>query len=225
MAEIETMNMEVNIADGLVGIHRSITRGFTIIEETLQSMMHKTLSDEESFKGFLYYLSSLITLIHAHHSTEDAIVFPIFRKKTIDAPYSLLVKEHVKMEVMLNEIKSLIERLTENKKDMETMKKLQQLIQTLNDLWSPHIEKEECNFSGTTIGTHISAEEQQQIAIQIGQHMAQNAKPDYLLIPFIFYNLSNEDRKMMQPFLPANITSLLSIWKNSWTPMKPYLID
>ena len=225
MAEIETMNMEVNIADGLVGIHRSITRGFTIIEETLQSMMHKTLSDEESFKGFLYYLSSLITLIHAHHSTEDAIVFPIFRKKTIDAPYSLLVKEHVKMEAMLNEIKSLIERLTENKEDMVTMKKLQETIQALNDLWSPHIEIEECNFSGTTIGTHIIVEEQQQIAIQIGQHMAQNAKPDYLLIPFIFYNLSSEDRKMMQPFLPANITSLLSTWKNSWMPMKPYLID
>jgi hemerythrin-like domain-containing protein len=225
MAEIETMNMKVSIADGLIGIHRSITRGFTIAEETLQRMVQNTLSDKQSLNGFLEYLRSLVTLVHAHHSTEDRIVFPTFRTKTMEAPYALLGKEHVQMEKLLNEIKPLIEKLAEDKRDVVSIKKLQQLIQALHDLWSPHIEIEQCRFSGSTISTHMSTEEQKQIAQRVGQHMAENAKPDYLVIPFLFYNLSSQDRKMMQPFLPPNITSLLTTWKDNWATMKPFFID
>jgi hemerythrin-like domain-containing protein len=225
MADIETMNMKVSIADGLIGIHRSITRGFTIAEETLQRMVQNTLSDKQSLNGFLEYLRSLVTLVHAHHSTEDRIVFPTFRTKTMEAPYALLGKEHVQMEKLLNEIKPLVEKLAEDKRDMVSIKKLQQLIQALYDLWSPHIEIEQCRFSGSTISTHMSTEEEQQIALRVGQHMAENAKPDYLVIPFLFYNLSSQDRKMMQPFLPPNITSLLTTWKDNWAAMKPFFID
>jgi hemerythrin-like domain-containing protein len=225
MTEAETMNMKVSIADGLIGIHRSITRGFTIAEETLQHMVQNTLSDKQSLNGFLEYLRSLVTLVHAHHSTEDRIVFPAFRTKTMEAPYALLGKEHVQMEKLLNEIKLLIEKLAEDKQDMGTIQKLQQLIQALHDLWSPHIEIEQCRFSGSAIGNHMSTEEQQQMAQRVGQHMAENAKPEYLVIPFLFYNLSSQDRKMMQPFLPPNITSLLTTWKDNWAPMKPFFIE
>lgn len=225
MDEMEIMNMKASLADGLIGIHKVITRGFTITRNTLQNIEKQTPSDPHPFNGFLDYLRSFVTLIHSHHSAEDKIVFPIFRNKAMEAPYGLLAKGHVKMETMINQIKPLIETLAENKQDTVTIKKVQILIQEFNDLWDPHIQIEECRFSENTMGTHISIQEQQQIAMEIGQHMAKTANPNYLVIPFVFYNLTESDRKLMQPFLPPNIISLLTTWKDHWAPMQPFLLD
>ena len=225
MAEVEILKTKDNLADGLVGIHRVITRGFQITDDTLQHMLQQTALETQYFNGFLDYLRSLITLIHAHHSTEDKIVFPMFGTKTLEAPYDLLTKGHVKMEALINEIKPLIDRLANDVQDTGTITKIHTLIQACYETWASHIEIEECRFSEHAIGTHLSLQEQKQIAQEIGQHMAQTAKPDYLILPFIVYNLAESDRPRMRPFLPPNITALLTTWNNQWASMKPFLLD
>jgi len=54
------------------------------------------------------------------------------------------------------------------------------------------------------------------------KHMA----PDYLVMPFILYNLSKQDREALAGMLPPIITQkLVPIdWKPKWESMKRYLL-
>ena len=225
MNEMKTMERMPDIANDIIRIHKVITRGLTIAGETTRSMIQHNPSDTQSLNGFLDYLRSLTSVLHAHHSTETEIAFPLFQKKSLDAPYDLLIKGHVKMEAILNEINSTIATLADHNRDMVAMKKIQNLVQALVDIWDLHIQVEECRFAENTIGTHISIEEQQLLSMGVGQHMLKNSGPDYLVIPFVLYNLSGNDRAIMQRLLPPDIISLQATWKDRWAPMKPFLLE
>jgi len=54
------------------------------------------------------------------------------------------------------------------------------------------------------------------------KHMA----PDYLVMPFILYNLPKQDREALAGMLPPIITQKLvaTDWKPKWESMKRYLL-
>ena len=48
-----------------------------------------------------------------------------------------------------------------------------------------------------------------------------------MVLPFILYNLSAEDRAIMAQHVPPFVTQELvpGVWKGHWAPMKPFLLD
>ncbi len=50
--------------------------------------------------------------------------------------------------------------------------------------------------------------------------------PDYLVVPFLLYNLSPEDRATMSAEMPPVVTQQLVpvVWKEKWQPMSPFLL-
>jgi len=225
MDDAESVGVEPIISKGLIGIHKVITRGFSVSNDNIQIFIQHDPSDAETFGGFLDYLQSLTTLVHAHHSTEDEVVFPIFKRELMVAPYDLLKKGHVKMEGLLDQINPIIRNPDLHNEDTASMLKLQDLVQSLSDLWAPHIEIEECRFSQNTIAEYLNTEEQRKLSLKIGEQMQKNSDPVYMIIPFIYYNLSGRARDLMAPFLPPNTNFLLNSWKDHWMPMKPFFLD
>lgn len=51
--------------------------------------------------------------------------------------------------------------------------------------------------------------------------------PEYLVVPFVLYNLTTEDRAITAQGLPAIVTEqLVPIeWKDKWAPMQPFLLE
>ncbi len=54
-----------------------------------------------------------------------------------------------------------------------------------------------------------------------------NSGPEYLVIPFVLYNLTGQDRTMIEQVMPPLVTQQLvpGAWKEKWAPMKPFLFD
>jgi len=48
-----------------------------------------------------------------------------------------------------------------------------------------------------------------------------------LAIPFLFYNLEDDDRTHFMSVMPPQVTQELVpfVWKDIWAPMKPFLLD
>jgi hypothetical protein len=55
----------------------------------------------------------------------------------------------------------------------------------------------------------------------------EGAPPDPVLVPFILYNLSAEDRAIMAQQMPPAVSQELVpiVWKEQWAPMVPFLLD
>lgn len=227
MNDLLTMDMKPSVAKDFKRVHSVITRGLQItIEKTGDVIQRKSL-DSCTFNGFLDYLRSLTSFLHAHHLTEDELAFPMFQKKSLEAPYDLLMKDHVKMIKILNGLNPVIQKLAANNQGSSSAKKIHKLLRKLQDIWGPHIQKEESHFTENDIGTRFSADEQKQMSMQFAEHAMKNSGPDYLVVPFILYNLSGEDRKIISQLMPPALTQeLIPItWKDKWAPMKPFLLD
>jgi hypothetical protein len=55
----------------------------------------------------------------------------------------------------------------------------------------------------------------------------EHLKPDYIILPFNFYNLSTKDRGKIAQELPEIVTQQLIpfTWKDKWESMKPFLTE
>jgi hypothetical protein len=51
--------------------------------------------------------------------------------------------------------------------------------------------------------------------------------PDYLVVPFVLYNLSPEQRAILAAEMPPIVTQQLVpiAWKAQWEPMSPFLLE
>lgn len=81
----------------LVRIHLVITRGLKVASENSQSFAQRGYPDASTREGFVSYVRSLASSLHAHHLTEDDLAFPYFREKMPDAPFDLLSAHHRQM--------------------------------------------------------------------------------------------------------------------------------
>jgi hemerythrin-like domain-containing protein len=227
MVELETTDMKSNGASDLRRTHRVITRALEVSIKTTQQMMDDNENDERTMDGFLDYLRSLTSFIHAHHVTEDQVAFPMYRERSLDAPYDTLMKNHVKMQKILDELNLTIQNLASHRQDIAMTRKLHSLLRNLHAIWGPHIQIEESHFDETAINAHFTLDEQRQMGKQLTEHAMKNSGPDYLVVPFVVYNLSGKDRAIVQGSLPPVVANqLLPItWEGKWAPMKPFLLE
>jgi hypothetical protein len=214
------------LAEGLVLIHKTITRGITVGINETQGFLSNGFQEEGTRKGFTDYINALAVVLHSHHTAEDDIVFPSFREKLPFVPYELLTANHREVAEILSPVQKWISEMD----GIRDEARLSNLLNSLNKLfviWEPHIGIEENNFSQNALEASIIPEEQNRLWAAISKHNEEHAAPGYLSIPFVLFNLTAEDRGLMAATMPSIVTDNLipKDWLNLWTPMKPFLLE
>ena len=70
-----------NIAEDLLCIHAIITRGLNVSIEKGRLFAQAGYPDASARAGFIAYVGSLVSVLHAHHLAESDLFFPYFRDK------------------------------------------------------------------------------------------------------------------------------------------------
>ena len=214
------MNETSPIIEGLLKIHKIITRGLTTSIRKCDEYLEKQGIPEAEAAGFSMYVATLKWVTHAHHLSEDEIAFPYFNGH-LEAPYDRLKNDH-------QIIATLLERIDQCLPDLSSggVGRLREVLGEIEKLWIPHIRTEEESFTAEKVHSAVGMTEQQNIAEKLVVHGSQNAGPGPLAVPFMFYNLEPGDRAVfMMPF-PWIVKRFLVpvVWKRQWKQMSPFLL-
>jgi hypothetical protein len=215
-----------DIAVSLALIHRIITRGLSVSMANSGSFARDGFPDAATQAGFTSYARALASLIHGHHLTEDEVAFPYFRDKLPDAPFDALSSDHRTVEAILHEVEGAVDRLDAGAQPGDALRDLNDAVTRLDRIWHPHIAKEEQHITTEAVSALIGPEEQGRLLGQFVEHTAQNSGPDYLVVPFMLFNLSADDRAEFSTVIPEMVTQQLVpvVWKEKWVPMQPFLL-
>jgi len=216
---------ESNIAISFYNIHNIITRGLRVSLESVQGVLQRGFQGEEGREGFFNFIRALTSVMNAHHLTEDEIVFPYFRDKLPEAPFDSLTYYHHVMVLILDEINLAVNKCS-NKDQLETeLRNIENDLARLNEDWPFHIQPETDEFINKADAL-VPVEEQLRLVRLFAEHDLKNAIPLYLTIPFMLYNLPQEDRKVFSQGMPAEVIQNLVpvVWKEKWESMKPFLL-
>ncbi|NIM95225.1 MAG: hypothetical protein GTO18_16125 [Anaerolineales bacterium] len=216
-----------NVAVSLITIHKVITRGLKVSLENISVFSQEGFTDSSTQEGFLNYVRSLSSVIQSHHLGEDDIAFPYFSDILPDAPIDLLVSQHQGMVPLLEKINAAIAMCEIEEGMKEGLNELESLLTNLNAMWQLHIAIEEEHFTIEKLGKLIPPEEHLSLIQQIAAYSQQQSGPDYLVVPFILYNLPPDVRGILANGMPPEVTEELvpNLWKDKWESMKPFLLD
>lgn len=214
------------VAKDIIRIHLVITRAIEISIEKSQVFKNQGKVDENLRDGFINYLNSLLSLFHSHHLVEDDQIFPYFESHTLKAPYELMGNQHKDLLPLLDGLENCINNLSLNSSNQEFIENLLENLEQIQKVWIPHYQLEEEYLNDDNISNLISDQEQHKLCLEFSEYAAQHIKPDYLVIPFILYNLPLEQRKLMaEVFPPVVIEELIpNQWKQQWQSMSPFFI-
>jgi hemerythrin-like domain-containing protein len=198
-----------------------------VAAENSKSLAERGHLDKSRLDGFIDYVRTFATVLDAHHVLEDELAFPYMRTKMPDVPYEVLMAQHQEMVPILNEIKATMEEMKANLGATESLNKLSRALARIAEVWYPHIRIEEDHFTADRIGAIMDMEEQVSLSRKFAEHSQQHAGPDYLVVPFLLYNLPPEDRSSLAQVFPPVVTQQLVpvAWKEKWASMKPFLLD
>ncbi len=215
-----------NIAEDLLCIHAVITRGLNVSIERGRSFAESGYPDASARKGFVAYVGSLMSVLHAHHLTESDLLFPYFRAKLPDAPFDLLTAQHRDLEPLLQEARAATDDVSAEARAGAAMARLNSLLGKIVEFWHPHIRIEEEHFSVNRAATLIDAKEHERLAKAAATHGQQHASPGHLVVPFLLYNLPPDKRHVFTRWMPPMVTRILLpvVWRRKWAPMRPYLL-
>jgi hypothetical protein len=215
-----------DVASDMARIHMVFTRATKVAIQQCEQYSMTGISNECTALGFISYIKAFHSLLHAHHMTEDELVFPYFRPHIPDAPYDILSADHLRVGVSLESIASTIEEITLIPEQPENYNQLASPIIEIDKIWYPHISIEESWFNQERISACFTDEEQENIGREFAFHSQKLSGPDFLVMPFMLYNLPSEKRALLARTFPPIVTEQLVpiVWKEKWAPMQPYLL-
>lgn len=216
-----------NVALDLLRIHSIITRALSITGEKSQQFAQEGFPDAPTKEGFLCYARSFVSVLHAHHLTENELAFPCFREKLPDAPYDILIAQHQELMHVLDDVKAAIEEASADRQAAVALNRLNQTLKRLADLWHPHIGVEQDHFTAARLEALINREEHIRLGKLFAKHGQKHMGPGYLVVPFLLYNLALEERVIFARNMPFLLTHLLVpiVWKARWASMRPFLLS
>lgn len=218
-----------NVANNLLWIHHVISRALSISADRSPVYVEHGFPDVATKAGFLAYEQSLSSTLRGHHLAEDEQAFPYFRLRVPDAPYDQLTADHHAMEPLLAQMNAAIaDAVTDD--DIEARRALRELheaIVGLQQIWHPHIAKEEESLSPDVLAQVMTPEEHGALARSLSEFSQQHTGPAPLIVPFVLYNLEPAERAAMARVMPPMITQELvpGPWKTQWAVMMPFLLD
>jgi hypothetical protein len=108
----------------------------------------------------------------------------------------------------------------------DELNQLHQTLTNLNAHWHTHIALEEDTVGPKNARTCLTSEENVELVKKLAEHGQAHAQPIELVMPFIVYNLVDDDRTEFTRLLPPVMVQQLMpfVWKEAWEPMKPFLL-
>lgn len=217
------MVYEPNLATGLLCTHNIITRALDVSLEHCGKSLSSGELDEASKKGFIDYLQCIKTVITAHHHLETQKMFPYFRDKISDLPVDKLNKEHGQIGMQLMKFDDIFPGLTGGSL-ISSLKQLNETLNVINNIWHPHIEVEEEYLTAEKISALVDEDEMMKLIKEYRKFSMERYTPDYLVIPFQYYNLPRNEREIWARELPETTQKLLHTeWKDKWLQMADFL--
>lgn len=209
------------VVEGLLMIHKIITRGIAVSIKKCDEYIGKENIPGEEVQGFVKFVSTLKWITHAHHLTEDEMGYPYF-KNHIEAPYDRLTEDHKTITRLLSKMDP-----TPLIKASDGIGELRKAIGEFDTLWHPHIKIEEEKFTPEKVNSFLSMKQQANLAVMFGKHSSKNSGPGSLALPFMFYNLEPADRKSFMMSFPWIVKKVLVpvVWKGEWRPMSSFLLS
>ena len=215
-----------SLAEDLLRIHRVVTRSLKVALTSGEKFMPSGFPNDSIREGFYNYVRSLSILLNSHHTSEDEIAFPRAKERMPGIPVDHLCADHKEMAGILIEIDQILEKAASGVKDEEVLPGLNEALGRLNNLWTDHIHLEEEVFSARKLREAFKDYEQADMSQTISDFSRKHSSPSYLVVPFILYNLSEDDRKKMMSTMPKVIIQVMVnvVWRNKWQSMKPFLL-
>jgi hemerythrin-like domain-containing protein len=220
MEKDKTMMDLSPVVEGLLRIHKVISRGLNISIRNCDEYLKKQTIPSGEAMGFSMYISTLKWVTHSHHLSEDEIAFPYF-KDCIEAPYNRLKDDHNVMARILDKLDQCLLDVS-----WSGVAKLREVLDEFVKLWESHIKIEEENFTAEKLQAAIGMKEQEDLVEKLGEHSTKNAGPGPLALPFLFYNLEGKDREAFMKPIPWIAKKVLVpvIWRSKWKAMSPFLL-
>jgi len=210
---------------GLVRIHLVITRAVDVARRCSRAYANgDEPADSPAAAGLADYLQALVSVLHAHHLGEDEISFPALRDRFPGAPWERLAEEHRAVVPVLAEIEGALAGIRQG--PVAAFERLTVTLDRLAALWDPHHRREEEHFSTSALAPLVPQAEQVDLAARMSAHAKEHVGPDYLVLPFLLYNLEGEERRAMSALFPPIVTEQLVpvVWQGQWSAMKPFLL-
>ncbi len=216
-----------NIGEEYIRFHRVMTRGLAVSIRNINEFLKIGTIETSYREGFLKYAGIFSSVSNGHHLVEDEKIFPYFMDKLPEVPYQRLISEHNIFKSGLQEINSGLDSLKAENDEMKSLQLLKSGLGKIDQKWHQHIQIENTQLYGRVGSLKIDPEEMMRIQKEFIEFFQEYAGPEYLLGPFVLYNLSPEDRAIAAQGLPEIVTKqLIPIeWKDKWAPMQPFLLE
>jgi hemerythrin-like domain-containing protein len=216
-----------NVADQLNLIHQVITRGLHVSQQNSQTYSRRGFPDAVTRRGFGNYVRAMVSVLRGHHLSEDELAFPYLQAIIPEAPYDRLAADHQLMETILPEVETLLAQATTDRHPARSLDDLNQAVSRIDETWGPHIQVEERHFNPAVLANLIPPAEHARLLAELGEHSQKHTGPDYLVLPFVLFNLPEAGRAQMARGLPPVVTEQLlpGAWKEKWASMAPFFLN
>ena len=216
-----------SVSNSLIRIHKVITRGLEVSLQHTDTFINQGFPNETTKQGFMIYIQTLASVIHGHHLAEDDLAFPYFENIFPKIPYTHLCQEHERMQKLVDMLQPILSELAESSDSKLLLQKLKIVLENLDEIWHPHYKMEESHIKEERVNALISMEEQMKLNQSFSEHSKKNTGPEFLVIPFMLYNLNPVDRADFAAAFPPVVTQELvpHVWKDQWAPMQPFLLE
>ncbi len=215
-----------DIGEDYIRFHRVMTRGLEVSLQNIDMFLQVGVIEKLNREGFIKYVQSFSSVLQGHHQAEDERIFPYFKNKLPEVPYERLTSEHVIFNDGLQEINTGIENLISENDELESLKLLKSGFDKIDQIWHPHIQIENTQLYERIRSLNIDLEEMIRLQKDDKKFFQEHTGPAYLVMPFVLYNLSPEDRAILTQGSPDIVAKqiLSRDWKDRWTPMQPFLL-
>ncbi len=206
----------------MLRMHHAITRSLDVsIEKAQASGLQPKVR-----QGYQTYLRALADTLNAHHVAEDEIVFPYWQGIEPQVPVDELTNHHRLIIPLLDRINTWVEA-GDYAWEPDSISHLLSALNALDSVWRPHIALEEAYFSPLTCERMLKPDEKARFAGEIAAQSQKHIHSPEITVPFVLYNLSQQDRAQFVKVLPPQISEQLIpfVWKPAWSPMQPFLLD
>ncbi len=220
---------ELNVTVGVRSIHAVITRALLV---TIGQAAQKDVGLRDGpapREGFAEYVLALARVVNAHHLTEDELAFPYFKEKLPDMPVKKLGADHQLMLPLVARLDAVASLGSEGATPLgdPVLAEIEQAARELDAIWGPHIETEETYLTRGRLSAILDPAEEERITRMFAEHSQKNSHPEFLVLPFLLYNVPKGQRWVFLDGLPEVVTQELlpKAWKPQWAAMAPFLLD
>ncbi len=215
-----------NIGEDYIRFHKVMTRGLDVSLQNINEFLQVGRLEKLNREGFLKYVQSFSAVLRGHHMVENEKIFPYFKDKLPEVPYERLMSEHEIFKEGLHEMNSGLDNLMSENDELNSLKLLKSGFGKIDQIWHPHIQIENTQLYRRIGSLNIDLEEMIRIQKEDGEFFQEYADPAYLVVPFVLFNLSPEDRRIASQGFPEMVTKqLVPIdWKDKWKSMQPFLL-